>query len=559
MDVGCSYVQLLGYMHLCDCNVSQFMQILSSLPPHLVERLCSASSTTLSEQLEVLPAAFHSQALLACFPSILNSKACILEGVAEGRWLSAASYCSIFRTAASFTSLRHLALNFYFLKDVLEISSVPELLAQTLSSLSELQSLYLTRVSPRVPGLERNTLWSAVASLSLLKNLTLEQADLTQQHVAHIATTLQSLTSLQKLSLQLSPWTDIWRTRATFSADQLLESIQQLPCLQHLDICVHGGSLRIDSRGANALQLSFSTNLLHLDVQGCHLGSVISSSLLPSSLQFLDVSGNMLTSKSMLELVTALHGMHDLETLNMHEPGVQLDSRSVSMLCAALRGMPKLQHLALAGLQGITAVGDALGPTFRHLTALKSLLIPVLRPWDDVRPFTASCAALPCLTGLTSLTLEGIMPVEYGFVLSRALKYLQCLVSLDMNVLSLPSEVSECRRSVAAILSAPKSLQEVKLRGADCVLGHQRHGNIEGFAAVLGTLRMLRHLELQFRGDRVLEQRAMIKILAALQGLTALCVFGGELLGASHLFAIAVHSLGSCMQQIRVLYSQVLA
>lgn len=64
------------------------------------------------------------------------------------------------------------------------------------------------------------------------------------------------------------------------------------------------------------------------------------------------------------------------------------------------------------------------------------------------------------------------------------------------------------------------------------MMGHERLGSIEVLASVLATLTALKHLELQFRGDRVLEQRAMIKLLSTLPGLTALAVSGGELLGA---------------------------
>lgn len=74
--------------------------------------------------------------------------------------------------------------------------------------------------------------------------------------------------------------------------------------------------------------------------------------------------------------------------------------------------------------------------------------MPVLRPWHDMRPFSAFCAAFPRLSTLTSLRFEGIMPVDYGSVLAKALRSLSSLKILDSNVLSLPSETSQCNAGV---------------------------------------------------------------------------------------------------------------
>lgn len=306
-----------------------------------------ASTTTLSEQLAILPVQFHHQALLACCPSIIRDKSFALQGVTEGRWLSAVSYSSIFRAFATFQSLRHLQINCYFLKGVLENASVLQLLAQSIKRLSQLRSLELS-------VLDNNTLWDAIASMTTLQSLTLDNADLTQQHVLHISQALQALTSLRRVILKLSPWTDIWQTRATFSGDKLLEAINEMPSLDHLAVSVQGGCFRVDERGISSLALQFRTNLVHLDVRGRHLGSVLSNSLPPSSLKFLDFSDNMMTSKSMLQLVTALSRMTGLETLNVHETGVQFDGQSIAVLCNALSRMSCLQHLKLSGLQVVT-------------------------------------------------------------------------------------------------------------------------------------------------------------------------------------------------------------
>lgn len=39
----------------------------------------------------------------------------------------------------------------------------------------------------------------------------------------------------------------------------------------------------------------------------------------------------------------------------------------------------------------------------------------------------------------------------------------------------------QCRRSVAAILSSPKNLKQIRLGGADCVLENERQSSIVGF------------------------------------------------------------------------------
>lgn len=207
---ACSSVLVLAHAELAFRSRTSCLQVLEKLPVHLVERLCGACDVSLNHKLAVLPSALHPHALLATFPSINRGGSLELEGVAEGWWLSAATFSAAFTALSTLQRLQHLSINCYFLKGALNTPSVAHALSTSLSSLTSLRSVEFGRVSPVVPSLDScaaNSVWGAVGSLTSLTSVVLREAQLTQQQLDSIVEALQSLTRLHRLCINLSQLT----------------------------------------------------------------------------------------------------------------------------------------------------------------------------------------------------------------------------------------------------------------------------------------------------------------------------------------------------------------